>query len=140
MEILQEIEERLSIFNNFYDAIRIIDPIKKEVVLVKGKGSNRERLFGTCYDIWEKGEPCKNCISARAVKETDTLTKIEYIHGRIFLIIATAITAEEKSYAVEIIKELNKETVLWEKMNNSTMEAIINKMNEKAIRDDAKVK
>ena len=37
-ELINEIRERLSIFIGLYDSIRIVDPIKKELIKEEGGG------------------------------------------------------------------------------------------------------
>lgn len=52
-ELIQEVRERLSIFIDLYDSIRIVDPIKKEIIGEEGK-INTLGFFkngNNCYDF-----------------------------------------------------------------------------------------
>ena len=55
-ELINEIRERLSIFIGLYDSIRIVDPIKKELIKEEGASGSLElpRKGRDCYDFWEQ--------------------------------------------------------------------------------------
>jgi len=77
MEVIEIVEEKLSMFKNLYDSIRIVDPIRKEVI--NEQEDKTKVVECNCYELWRKGEYCKNCISMRAFLENDTFLKIEFI-------------------------------------------------------------
>lgn len=112
MDIILNIKERLSIFEKFYDNIRIVDPIKKKVILNNLNEKCNNNLFddnfsmSNCHDIWGKNSICTNCISKKAYIENDSFVKLEHNSGKIFLVIASPIEVEEKKYIVEILKDI----------------------------------
>lgn len=75
MELIDDIKIRLSISTNLYDNLRVVDPLNKKIILDDSKEITQ--LEGTCYDLWEKHEFCNNCISRRALIESDSCVKIE---------------------------------------------------------------
>lgn len=112
MDIILNIKERLSIFEKFYDDIRIVDPIKKKVILNNLSEKCNNNLFDdnfsmlNCHEIWGKNSICTNCISKKAYIENDTFVKLEHNGGKIFLVIASPIEIKEKKYIVEILKDI----------------------------------
>ena len=60
-ELINEIRERLSIFIGLYDSIRIVDPIKKELIKEEGGPAHSNylekgpllRFLGTRYRLWQ---------------------------------------------------------------------------------------
>lgn len=100
MSILSEIKDRLSIFKNLYDVIRVINPVNKKVIY------NDENITSTCYEFWNKNSICENCVCIRALRENDTFIKIEYKEKRVFLTIASPVNINDCTYVVELIKDI----------------------------------
>lgn len=114
MDILLDIKNRLSLFKNFYDTVRVVDPIKNKVLSNDKDGKicnsietiSNGFLVVDCHDIWKKNSVCKNCISKKAYLNNDTFVKLEHNNGKIFLVIASPIEIEENRYVVEILKDI----------------------------------
>ncbi|MEW9094110.1 MAG: GGDEF domain-containing protein [Clostridiaceae bacterium] len=137
MDILTEIEDRLSVFKNFYDAIRVIDPIKKKVINVNSKEDNMNLLNHSCYKFWEKGESCSNCISLRAMFENDTFVKIEERGGKIFIVTASPVNIGNATHIVELIKDVTDKGIDThsDKKFMHNIGNLIFKLNQSAIKD-----
>lgn len=128
MDIELDIKGRLSLFKNFYDTIRVVDPIKKKLVV----NNCNERICAydkaikddggavNCHDIWKKNLGCKNCISKKAYLYDDTFVKLEHNNGRIFLVIASPIEIKQKRYVVEILKDITSNGEIVDKSGEIT--------------------
>jgi|GEM_PF-120253 len=136
MEIINQVKERLAIFRNLYDVIRIVDPINKETTIVKD--NEIQQLKGTCYALWRKDTFCGNCISMRAYLNNDTFVKLEYDKERIALITATPVDVDGKIYIVEILKDITNNGSVLHKFNENSdsVEEMISSMNEKVVKDE----
>ncbi|WP_297422020.1 GGDEF domain-containing protein [Clostridium sp.] len=136
MDIIEKVKERLSIFKNLYDVIRVVNPIEKETIIVKDK--EVRELNGTCYALWKKDTFCDNCISMRAYNNNDTFVKIEYDKEKIVLITATPVEIDGKIYIVEILKDITQNGSVLHKLTEGTnsVEELISAMNEKAVTDE----
>jgi two-component system cell cycle response regulator len=134
MDVVEQIIDRLSIFNNLYDSIRVVDPISKKVI---GFDKNKDcNLDGTCFDFWNREDYCTNCISMRAYNYKDTYIKLEYKDERVFLVIASLITIDHKQYIVELLKDItSNNTILKNGELVSNLEKFINEINSKAVLD-----
>ena len=135
MEIIEIIKERLSMFKNLYDTIRIVDPINKKVI---GYGEdNVEIIKDSCYVSWKTNEPCKNCTSMRSYLENDTFTKMEVDGDKLLLIISSPISIENKVYIVEIVKDISQTgSIVNSDKNKNGTENLIKEMNDAVIRDE----
>ena len=61
---LDNIKQNLDFFHKMYNVVRIVDPLNKRVI-----GYHKSKICKTneiCYDYWENGKICDNCISVRA--------------------------------------------------------------------------
>jgi two-component system, cell cycle response regulator len=136
IELYRVVREKLSILDNMYDVMRIIDPINKNIINI----SNQRALIENtkCYDFFKRGTMCDNCISKRAHIENDTFIKLEYVSSGVILIIATpVITSNGKRYIVEIIKNIASQNnrLLNDNLQGYVKDVIYN-LNEKVIRDE----
>lgn len=132
MEIIEIIQEKLSIFKNLYDSIRIVDPINKKVVSCGENDIELEQ--DPCFEFYKKNEYCTNCISMRAYLKNDIFTKIESVEGKVFMIISSPVTIENNVYIVEMIKDISQTGSIiknGEVINH--IESLIKEMNEVAV-------
>lgn len=142
MCVMEEVRERLSIFPNLYDYMRIVDPINKRVVKTNYDNDTVEYLVEyleeACYGYWNKNEFCENCISMRAYIQNDTCVKIEYKGKSIIFIIATPVKYNGETFILEIIKDISKNTVNSGILNDSAeaVDFLLKGINYKLLRDE----
>ncbi|BCZ45987.1 hypothetical protein psyc5s11_20540 [Clostridium gelidum] len=136
-KLYEKAKEKLSLLDNMYDVIRIIDPINKNIINISNDEITKHKE--KCYDMINKGEICDNCISMRVDIEKDTFVKLEYISNKIMLIVATPINIRGEMYVVEIIKDISSQNNKIASINynfDEKFKTIIENMNEKIITDD----
>jgi two-component system cell cycle response regulator len=135
MEVIEIIKQRLSIFKNLYDSIRIVDPINKKII--NFQDDNMQIVKGDCYGLWKKDEYCKNCISMRAYFENDTFLKIEFTEGKLNLITASPVTIDNKIYIVEMVKNISqRSSIINSEKGAYNIESLLTEMNDVAIKDE----
>lgn len=105
MDIMDDVKERLSIFKNIYDMIRIINPNNNKILSTDNNTINTDTH---CYDLWNRNGICENCISKQAYESNETVVKIEYNKNRIFLVMASPINIGKETYIVELVKDISK--------------------------------
>lgn len=135
MSILSEIKDRLSIFKNLYDVIRVINPVNKKVIY-NDENYNVD-VTSTCYEFWNKNSTCENCVCIRALRENDTFIKIEYKEKRVFLTIASPVNINDCTYVVELIKDITMKAfvVQSEHKNVEKINDLISRLNYAMITD-----
>ncbi len=144
MDIVLDIKGRLSLFKNFYDAVRVVDPIKKKVMLNKtneyecnhGKIIKDCFWIVNCHDIWKKESGCENCISKKAFLKNDTFVKLEHNNGNVYLVIASPIEIEDKRYVVEILKDITNNGEIVDRSGEITyLDLTMNNIGESIAKD-----
>jgi two-component system cell cycle response regulator len=134
MEVIEIVEEKLSMFKNLYDSIRIVDPISKKIINIQQ--NNTKVAESNCYEFWKKNENCRNCVSMRAYLQNDTLLKMEFTDGKIFLITALPVTIEDNIYIVELIKSVSQVgSIINNEKNTYTIQNLLDEMNDSVIMD-----
>lgn len=136
MELLKEIEERLSIFKNLYDSLRIVDPVDKKVITVNN--DIIEHLDRACFGLWNRDKFCENCISMRAYIENDTCVKIECRDNNVLLVIAAPVNYNGTTYILELLKDISKSTSCNQDMKSNmvSINLLLKEMGNKIIKDD----
>ncbi|WP_294467441.1 GGDEF domain-containing protein [uncultured Anaerofustis sp.] len=135
---INEIDEDLKKYADnlkIFDFYRLIDINKFKVYDYHDK-----ELIDTetnCYDIWEKGTPCKNCSSRNACKNNSEIIKLEYLNGKIYLINSEPITINGKVMVIEFIKDITNNLLVSDKTQNNNLDIsdLIEQMNELVLYD-----
>lgn len=135
----QTLISQLTTFEKMYEQVRIVDPIKKEVLFVKNK--NQEELMPVleaCFGIWGKGTECKNCISMRAYNENDTFIKIETSLDKIIMVTAIPVKIEDRMVVVELLKNVTKSMILGDRELTESLEIkrLLEQANVAAVTDE----
>ena len=136
-EVYENAKEKLSLIENMYDIIRIIDPINKNIINIKN--DEIKKIRGKCYNYFNRSTICSNCISMRANIEKDTVIKMEYISDKVMLIVSIPVNIDEETYIVEIIKDISSQNKKISNINDNSensVKTMIDNMNEKIVRDD----
>ena len=71
---LDELENKLAFMRKMYDAVRLVDPIKK--VVLESRGNSCCEMDQQCYAYWNKGKICDNCVSIRAYRSNNCHYKL----------------------------------------------------------------
>ena len=72
----EELKEYLEKLKRTFEVVRVVDPVKSKVSYVEGLDNTP--INSSCFEVWNRGGICSNCISTRGIKENRTATKIEY--------------------------------------------------------------
>lgn len=136
INLLKQVNEKLSPVENMYDFIRIVDPKTKTTLIIKdNKIENHE---GTCFDHWKRGKPCSNCISAKTYNKNDSFVKIDHVDKKIFIVSTLPLSFNGGTAVIEMLKclsqkeiENNQEIYISDSLMN-----IINEMNKRVIIND----
>lgn len=136
MDALREVKERLSIFKNLYDIIRLVNPINDSII--NHECENLSVKSGFCYDIWKRNERCENCISRVAYDKEETAVKIEYSEGKIILVIASPLIIKNNKYVIEMIKDVSQNGRI-SNMDTNYEESVLGFLNvikERTVKDE----
>ncbi len=99
---LRQLEKNLSFFHQMYDAVRLVDPVRKRVLECREGGTAGTAEI--CYDYWKNGKICENCISVRAHQDHKSYMKLEQNPEVIMLVTALPVESSEKPVVLELLK------------------------------------
>lgn len=125
----------MSIFNKLYDAFRLVNPVKRELLDLKLNKINE--LKSSCYNFWKMGTACSNCVSTRAYNEKETFVKIEYNGEKIYMITAIPVEVDDIPAVLELLKDITTSGVIEniENKDSDTIHHVVNHMNELIVLD-----
>lgn len=103
--VLEQVYNKLSIFEGMYDMARIVDPVAKMSWIVNPENGIQSEP-ALCHNYWNKNESCKECIAMRVYGRNESVIKIKEQDEDMFLVFASPIAIREKSYAIEIVKKV----------------------------------
>lgn len=136
MKDIEELIKVLSSLKGFYDEMRVVDPITKEIITYGDMEHNSYAHH--CHDFWLKEKACNNCIAIRAYLKDDTFMKVEYNKDKMFLVIASPLELENKKYVLEIIKDITSSGIICnlEKKSVNEINEEIRKLNDNITKDE----
>ena len=132
---LKTVISNLSMLEKIYDIIRIVDPLRKEIIQYDNEKITT--INNKCYSFWGNGKFCPNCVSMRAYNEEETFVKIEYNKEKIYMVMATPVINDGDKYVIELLKDITKTGVV-ENIHEKTVieiQKLVNEMNSEVIKD-----
>lgn len=132
---MEEMIQKLKIFEYTYDKVRIVDPVKKKVINLRD--DLEENTMEHCFHFWKRGELCENCISMKAFREKDTFMKLEYLDQEIFLLIAMPIELSDRTVVLELMKKATNNISINVNGENASLDfnIMLESLNNRAIKD-----
>ena len=99
----QQAEERMLQYENVFSVVRLLDA---ETILnaAKGKNQNISAEPCRCFDFWETGKRCRNCVSLKALEEKNKKTKLEFWENNVYQVTAHYVEVDGKPKVMELIQ------------------------------------
>lgn len=114
---IDEFVKHIEFSRKLYDIARIVDPIKNQVLDYSGGHILASNTI--CYDFWQRGVVCENCISRRALQEKKPFMKIEYNGEKIYMVQAIPLALMEQEVVLELLKDISEERLLFDIVDES---------------------
>ncbi|WP_226846772.1 LuxR C-terminal-related transcriptional regulator [Dehalogenimonas etheniformans] len=137
-ELLENIVGSLSFVEKTCDVMRLVDPLKKESGLNLKSGENAaENLNATCFDFWERGHVCENCISMRALNQKRTTVRVEEKDGSIYTVTSVPVLGNgSQTRVVELIKDITKDGIInFEGVEITNLRHLVDGVNRRTVKD-----
>ena len=136
----------IDVLRNYYDAVRIVNPITHKVIQLTKEGTEvieRELTDQRCFDIWKVDKPCENCISMQCAQALKTFVKLEFVDEKGFFIVTMPVKSRKGSiWIMELLRDVTGQDVLGGLLsfgdfrgNGIDIRARILELNEMAVRD-----
>lgn len=134
-EEIYEILDNLKIFQNMYEKIRFVDPLRKKVLVYKD--DKLSEFDSNCYDTWNKNKLCVNCISMRSFNENKTFVKMEYNLNEIYMVTSIPVKLADRNIVIELLKDATLSMMPSDSEDalQSNIYSTIDNMNEILLRD-----
>lgn len=125
----------ISTFNMLYDVLRVVDPLKKQILDVNSGKINS--LSSSCYSLWKKDKICKNCVSVRAYNENESFIKIEYDGEKVYMLTAIPFELDYGRIVLELLKDVTLSGIIEniDNKDSDTIHDVVNHMNDLIVID-----
>ena len=107
----QQAEERMLQYEKVFSVVRLLDA---ETILnaAKGKNQNISAEPCRCFDFWETGKRCSNCVSMKALEEKNKKTKLEFRENNVYQVTAHYVEVDGKPMVMELIQYLDEADIV----------------------------
>ena len=110
----QQAEERMQLYREIFTVVRLLDAGD---LRLSGNNKGREYQTGkmehcSCYEYWEKNEPCENCISRKVYQDRIQRTKLEYKGNELFEVTACFVEVDGKPCVMELVRRMDGELLI----------------------------
>lgn len=127
-----QIHEVVKYLSEIFDSARLIDVKNYSVLYATEHGL--ERTEEKCYGLWERKEPCTNCIARKAYEKKGQVVKLKFVDRNIYGIIAEYIEINHQPYVLELVCQ-TEENVLLSSYGKSQFMDKINDYNKQYYQD-----
>lgn len=127
------------ILEQCYDAWRVVSPRTRQVIYNSPEAA---ALINTkrCFDCWQTGTPCVNCISMRAYIESRVLLKFEYANESLYMITAVPTELADEIVVVELLQNVTGrgsfENFFGQTADVTKLACTISQLNEAVVKDE----
>ena len=119
----QESEVMIKELSKVFDVVRLLDEETLETGNIKDI-TDAEGFPCKCYSFWKKGDNCKNCTSRDAFRKKNEQLKLEYLDANIYQVISKYVEIDGKPYVMELINQMNADTVMDEDGRNELIKQL----------------
>ncbi|QIB69359.1 GGDEF domain-containing protein [Aminipila butyrica] len=121
---------------SIFDFYRLIDPMSHEV-FEYDKENHLNKKESLCYEAWGREKACPNCVSRHSYVKQRQYVKLEFLQGKVLLVISRPIKIEDKMLAMELIKDITASMIGFNyyRAENKNVEEMVSQFNELAVRD-----
>lgn len=104
----EQVKEEMHSFQKVFTVVRLL----KGDSLDYTSANRHEVQFCQCYDFWENGKPCENCISAQTLKDKQQHTKLEFLETDIYQVFSRYVEVDGTPCVMECIQKLDYDSLV----------------------------
>ena len=104
----EQVKEEMHSFQKVFTVVRLL----KGDSLDYTSANRHEVQFCQCYDFWENGRPCENCISALTLKDKQQHTKLEFLETDIYQVFSRYVEVDGTPCVMECIQKLDYDSLV----------------------------
>ena len=120
-----------------FDFYRLVDPFDHRVFAYDRDVAELRQADTLCYRVWKQSAPCLNCTSRACLAHQAPMFKIEYLDGRVLLVVSLPSEVEGRDLVLELIKDVTESLHVAdvEVRDNIEISHMITRFNDLAVRD-----
>lgn len=104
----EQVKEEMHSFQKVFTVVRLLKGDSLDYT-----SANRHKVqFCQCYDFWENGRPCENCISAQTLKDKQQHTKLEFLETDIYQVFSRYVEVDGTPCVMECIQKLDYDSLV----------------------------
>lgn len=104
---VKEAENLTRSLHSLFDIVRLIDPQTHHVMDLHSNPEEPEAYPCSCYEIWNRGTPCENCLCEEVITSGKRRERVELHNGEAYHIVCSPIEINEKPYELECISRVD---------------------------------
>ena len=104
----EQVKEEMHSLQKVFTVVRLL----KGDSLDYTSANRHEVQFCQCYDFWENGRPCENCISAQTLKDKQQHTKLEFLETDIYQVFSRYVEVDGTPCVMECIQKLDYDSLV----------------------------
>lgn len=103
---MQQAKAEIEFFKKVFDVVRLVKENElNQMEQIDINGS--DITYCECYEFWQKGNHCSDCVAMRALAEKGEATKFELLGSEIFQVLARYIEIDGEPYVMELLKHID---------------------------------
>ena len=95
---------KIALFDQLFDSFRIVNPLTHSVA--DDQSGIKKTVH--CYEIWENGIACDNCISKSALEKHRPFIKLVYKGNKVTMVTAVPVIENETEVIYEFIRDVTE--------------------------------
>lgn len=95
----------------FFEVVRLVNVFPHTCYVLNETGTDLVPQEKKCFDVWNRGGQCENCISNRTISLKTRSSKLEYIDNTIFSIVSNYVEIEGQAFSLELVSKTDIDTV-----------------------------
>lgn len=121
---------------NIFDYYRLVNP-KTHEVFKYGSNGILEIQEEKCFEFWDRKDHCPNCVSRHSCVKQRQYVKLEFIYGKVFIILSKPVKIQENMLSFELVKDITNSMLGYNyyRAESKNVENIVSQFNELAVRD-----
>lgn len=118
-----ELRKYLRACKLLFPIVRILEPEHNQYWLVDETGSIAAQTK-RCFEVWNRKEPCTNCISKRALQTKKTEHKFEVFDNVVYIVYAAFVEVDGKPRVIELLNVVGDDMLNGYQNNPNFLDAI----------------
>ena len=112
---IKNVKDMVGGLTAIFDVVRIVDPQNRNTIYFDADDNISHKEYA-CYKIWNKHDPCENCISLKSLNLQCRMTKYEFVDDDVYHVVSKYIEMLDKvgdmhGVVIEIVSKITDEIV-----------------------------